>query len=580
MKNIKSQLILFLFLIGQSISVQAQFDKEITTRVDAYLKTQSEEFHGTILLAVGDKILMNKGYGVADYSHNIENFADTKYLIGSTTKHFTAIMILQLVEKKLINLDDTIDKYFPDGPVEKTSKITIRNLLLHQSGIPQCYSGFPDYLEKHSRIYHNHNEYLQLIWDSKLRHEPGQGVTYSTPGYYLLGVILERVTKKSYPELLQENILSPLNMKNTFVDNNLTIHSNMATGYQRGVTGIVKSRINEQSNHFAAGDVISTSMDLFRFQRWLNYEPDEILSEEYKRLLLKTQIRFNSNFSATYYGSKYKQFYNNKKDSLTLLGVGISGSFGYRCRMTRFFNEDACYIILSNIETDNTMNEDLFSFLSNILLEKLKIEYRFPYMEPSPTFVSNYTADHKRLNKYRGVYIKNENEFINISVSNDTLIYQSAFMNWGNYNYDKKFLIPVNEDEFIETNNNIEFHFKSIPHSENFNLIPIQKQDTLYIASMLEVNDSVDLSEYEGSYYSLENEKTYYFKIKNGKLFSDNFLGKKNIELIYLKKDMFACQCGFLIFDRYENEEIKEFRLNAEGIDTYEGVKVGLFEKK
>ena len=63
-------------------------------------------------------------------------------------------------------------------------------------------------------------------------------------------------------------------------------------------------------------------------------------------------------------------------------------------------------------------------------------------------------------------------------------------------------------------------------------------------------------------------------------MFSDNFLGKKNIELIYLKKDMFACHWGFLIFDRYANEKLKEFRLNAEGIDTYEGVKVGLFEKK
>ncbi|MFN2126955.1 MAG: serine hydrolase domain-containing protein, partial [Anaerolineales bacterium] len=119
MKNIKSQLILFLFLIGQNILVKAQFDEQIAAKVDAYLKTQSEQFHGTILLAVGDKILMNKGYGMADYSHNIANSADTKYLIGSTTKHFTAVMILQLVEKGLIDLDDSIDEYFPNGPVEK-----------------------------------------------------------------------------------------------------------------------------------------------------------------------------------------------------------------------------------------------------------------------------------------------------------------------------------------------------------------------------------------------------------------------------------------------------------------------------
>ena len=170
-----------------------------------------------------------------------------------------------MVEKGIINLDDTINKFFSDGPIEKTSKITIRHLLLHQSGIPQCYFGFPDYLSIHSKLFHTHQEYLQLIWNSKLKHAPGKGFTYSTPGYYLLGVILEKASNKSYAELLKENILDPLKMENTFVDNNLMIQKNMAIGYQKGITGIVTARKNEQSNHFAAGDLISTSMDLFRF---------------------------------------------------------------------------------------------------------------------------------------------------------------------------------------------------------------------------------------------------------------------------------------------------------------------------
>ena len=579
MERIKSGSILLIFLIIRSISVQAQFNEEVIKKVDAYLATQPEDFHGTILLAVGNRILMNKGYGMADYSHRIRNSADTKYMIGSTTKHFTAILILQLAEKGLIKLDDTIDKYFPGGPVEKTGRITIRHLLLHQSGIPQCYSGFPEYFEKHSRIYHTHDEYLQLIWQSNLRHEPGQGVTYSSPGYYLLGVILERVTRKSYAELLQENIFAPLGMVNTTVDNNLTIRENMATGYQRGVTGIVRSRINEQSNHFAAGDVISTSADLFRFQQWLNFETDKILSEPYKKLLLETQIRFNSNFNATYYGSKYCQFYNNDKDSLILLGVGVSGSFGYRCRMTRFFNEDACYIVLSNIETDNSINEDLFSFLSNILLEELKIDYRFPCKEPAEAPATDYAADQELLTDYAGAYKINENEFIHLSVSGDRLIFQSVSVKWGNYCCDRQWLVPLNRDVFAGTDSNTGYHFKTGSLAHTVKLTAIRKQDTLYIASMLRDRDPADLSSYAGLYYSLENMKTGFLTVTNGKLISDNFLGTET-ELIYLKEDMFACKQGFLIFNRNADGKIKEFRLYADGIDTYEGVKTGLFEKR
>ena len=579
MKNSIAPLILILVLTGQSIWAQAQFNEEITEKVDAYLKSQTQEFHGTILLATGNRILMNKGYDIADYSHNIPNTTDTKYLIGSTTKHFTAIMILQLAERGLIDLDDTIDKYFPDGPIEKTGKITIRQLLLHQSGIPQCYYGFPEYLEKQSRIYHSHEEYLQLIWESKFRHKPGNGVTYSSPGYYLLGVLLERVTNKSYSELLQVNILTPLNMKNTYVDNNLTIQSQMATGYQRGVTGIVRSRINEQSNHFGAGDLMSTTYDLFLFQRCLNYESDPILSAEYKRMLLDKQSK-NNRYGGVFFGSKYTQYFNDKNDSLNIIGVGTSGSFGYRARMTRFVNEDACYIVLSNIETDNTMNEDLFAFLSNILLEELKIEYRFPGSEPSSTIKTDYVIDHKELTKYAGVYNKNENEFINISVSHDTLIYQSAFLVWGSYNYDRKYLVPVDKDVFMETCSSTEFHFQPLAQSENFHLIQIQNRDTIFTASKLRCNSAVDLPEYEGPYYSWENKETYYFKIRDEELFCDNFLGKKNIELTCLKKDMLSCECGFLLFERYADGKLKEFRLNAEGIDTYEGVKVALFEKR
>ncbi|MFZ0034458.1 MAG: serine hydrolase, partial [Sedimentisphaerales bacterium] len=220
----------------------------VEEKIDQYIRSLPEPFSGTILLAVGDKILMNKGYGMADIGYGIPNTGKTKYQIASTTKHFTSVLVLQMAEKGIIDLNATIDTYLPDYPKDKASKITVHHLLLHQSGIPHHINGIDNYLDVQTRLFHTQNEYLKLFCDKKLVHEPGQGTTYSTPGYFLLGVILEKASSKSYAELLEENILKPLGMKDTFVGNNRTIHKDMATGYMKGLDGLVLANVEDMSN--------------------------------------------------------------------------------------------------------------------------------------------------------------------------------------------------------------------------------------------------------------------------------------------------------------------------------------------
>ena len=91
-------------------------------------------FSGTILVTKDDEVILNKGYGKADYNNNIHNKPQTIFEIASLTKQFTATAILKLQEKKLLSVQDTVNKYIPDYP--NGDNITIYNLLTHTSGIP------------------------------------------------------------------------------------------------------------------------------------------------------------------------------------------------------------------------------------------------------------------------------------------------------------------------------------------------------------------------------------------------------------------------------------------------------------
>ena len=577
MSNKQKTFLIVMLLLFITVSLVTIKNNDIEDKVNKYISNLSEPFSGTILLAIGDDILLNKGYGMANYSYDIPNTADTKFLIGSATKHFTAILILQMVEKGLINLDDSIEKYFPDGPKEKTSKITIRHLLLHQSGIPQCYSGFKDYLTVHSKLFHTHKEYLRLIWNSEFRHEPGKGSTYSTPGYYLLGIILEKVSNKSYAELLKENILKPLKMENTFVDNNLSIHKNMATGYQKGINGLVLARKNEQSNHFAAGDLISTSKDLYLFQRCLNYKSDRLMSPRYMKLLLEAQDQ-----GGAFIGSKYKQFYHDNKRYLEIMGLGTSTSFGFRNRMTRFINEDACCIVMSNIETDNTMSNEMFAFLSDILLEKLDIDFRFTKNKKKIDDYHAFKLPEESQKEYTGLYREDNNTYFNVFDKKDTLNLHSISYKLGSYNMKEEILIPIDTNKFIGSENNMIYCFNRDNYSDDFKISVISNDDTLFVGEKAESSNSSDLVQYAGNYYSLELQKTVKvkFESKNNQLVCEKFLNSNDTFFIQLNKDVFCCDYGLLIFKRYENNDVKNFRLQNNQIDSYEGVSVGLFIKK
>lgn len=267
---------------GQSISPMGQ-------QIEALVRGFHErgQFNGSVLVAENGVVIFKKGFGLASKEWNASNQPDTKFQIASLTKQFTAMIVMQLIEQRKISLDGKISDYLSDYPKDKGSRITIRHLLSHTSGIPN-YTDLPGWSAM-SRQSYAPTEFIKVFADLNLEFEPGSKFKYSNSGYYLLGVIIEKVTGKSFGKVLRENILSPLNMRNTGYASSRTVISNQAFGYERLPAGLYeKAPYQDLSTAFSEGGMYSTVEDLYLWDRGLY--SDSLLSAKYKDILFNPNL--------------------------------------------------------------------------------------------------------------------------------------------------------------------------------------------------------------------------------------------------------------------------------------------------
>ena len=263
--------------------------QEKSAEIDALLKQYLEysQFNGSVLIADHGAVIFKKGYGEANMEWGIPNAPDTRFRLGSITKQFTATLVLQLVEEGKLKLDGKITDYIPDYPKPMGEKITIHNLLTHTSGIPN-YTSLPSFQLSLSRLPANPSEFIKGFWNLPLEFEPGSKFNYSNSGYFLLGVILETVSGKSYARLLEEKIFGPLKMHDSGYDSGTPLLLKRAAGYQKAGGGLVNSEFVDMSTPFAAGALYSTVEDLFLWDRALY--SDKILSDRSKAVMFQPRI--------------------------------------------------------------------------------------------------------------------------------------------------------------------------------------------------------------------------------------------------------------------------------------------------
>lgn len=269
----------------------------------------------SVLVIHQGTVIFKKAFGFANVEENTLNTPQTIFRLGSVTKQFTAIAIMQLHNKKLLNFDDSVDKFFPESI--NGGKITIRHLLTHTSGITES----PD---------------------SELEFIPGSRMNYSNTGYNLLGKIIEKVSGLSYDEFLNENIFKPLSMFNTGFEHATLKPENMASGYKPENGNYIATEVVDVSKAYAAGALYSTTEDMYL---WNNALDSEKLVEKSTLEQAFTPGTLN-NGSKTKYGFGWMLNLWNGMNEVSH-GGDITGFNSYICRIPE---EHFAVIVLSNFE--------------------------------------------------------------------------------------------------------------------------------------------------------------------------------------------------------------------------------------
>ena len=236
-------------------------------KIDRLMKSycNNGQFNGTILVKKDNKILYKRAFGLADRQWNIKNTVDSKFLIGSVSKSYTALMVLILVDEGLIDLNATINTYIPQYEGPGKNRATIHQMLTHTSGIPD-HGAIPNLVKKRVRWMYDSDQYLELVKETALKFEPGTGFQYSGIAYNLLAIICEKVTKTSFAELLKQRIFVPLHMNDSSLNNNLDINPKRANGYEYYLLEGYKLPSYLSMDHCkGSGGILSTVEDMAKF---------------------------------------------------------------------------------------------------------------------------------------------------------------------------------------------------------------------------------------------------------------------------------------------------------------------------
>ena len=221
---------------------------------------------GSLAIVKDGKVLYTRAIGYSQISGSEQKPQTTanRFRIGSITKMFTAAMILQLVDEGKLKLADRLDKFYPQVP--NAREITIAQILSHRSGIPN--------VRREQNAQGNVNtipmtkdEHLALIVKATPDFEPGTKSLYSNSGYFILGLILEKVTGKSYESVIQEKIAKKIGLKDTYMaTGNIDVSKNESLTYFILPGGEWKQvPETHPSILFSAGAIVSTPSDLAKF---------------------------------------------------------------------------------------------------------------------------------------------------------------------------------------------------------------------------------------------------------------------------------------------------------------------------
>ena len=323
----------------------------------------------SIAVAQRGKLLLSKGYGMADAEFDVPADEETMFRIGSVTKQFTAALVMRLVEQNKLALGDSLSKYVPEFPLQG-HQVTIEQLLQHTSGI-KSYTEVTEAWMKAWPLELSHAELLALVQDAPFDFEPGSNWRYSNTGYYLLGMVIEKVAGKSYAEVLQAELFAPLHLARTRYDSNRDLIKNRAQGYALDGERLVNDQILGMSQPGAAGGIVSTAGDLVRWQMALT-SGTVVKPESFERMRTSTVLP-NGHDASYGFGLKILEWAGRQRVEH---GGGI---FGFNSILLWIPGDDLHVAVISNGES--VSSEAIAEAIANVALG---IERQVVQDEPIP----------------------------------------------------------------------------------------------------------------------------------------------------------------------------------------------------
>lgn len=379
----------------------SQKSKQLEELFAAYDKAGA--FSGSVLVAEKGKIIFEKSYGYRNGPKKEKNTNNSLYRVFSTTKMFTATVILKLEEEGKLSLHDKLSKYYPTFP--KGDNITIANLLSHTSGIPD---------ESASENTADEETLMKFLASKPLDFSPGTKWNYSNSGYYILGNIIKKVTGTDYDQAIENYILKPLQMNHSGFHFNAVTDENKAFGYEFLSDTMSNEALRFKTDHpFAAGAMYSTVGDMFKFNEGL---------KNYKILKKETLEKMFTPYLNDHYGFGCDTSIMNGKKRVGHDGGGP----GYRSRYYRIPEDDICIIALSNYNLSVT----------DMAVQQIEdILYNKPYRFPSVNKIKPL-----ELKKLEGTYVADGTKYY-INIIDGEIIFSGG-------NYARLSLFPITNTKF------------------------------------------------------------------------------------------------------------------------------------
>jgi CubicO group peptidase (beta-lactamase class C family) len=312
-----------------------------------------KELCGSVLVAKDGKVLLQTGYGMANYEKSIPNQAHTVQSIASLTKGFTAMSIMMLVERGMLCLDDPLSMYLPQIP--NSGNIKIHHLLSHTSGLFEMTNN--PLLWPYMGDFHTPLEMLQYFIDEPVNFQPGAGWEYCNSAFVTLGIIIENLSGMSYGEFIKQNILDPLEMRHTGYSPYGTPFANSATGYD-DITAdpALPAFVLHPTVPYTAGAIYSTVQDLYKWDRALY--TDQLVSFQ------SLEKMFTPGLGDYGYGWYIDELMvNGQAHKQTWHWGNYSGFVGF---FSRLVDDNATIILLKNTSPLSSSQDELRPVITDV----------------------------------------------------------------------------------------------------------------------------------------------------------------------------------------------------------------------